>query len=300
MVLEWREREHGEVEEAVRADVRAQQVLRTCGLYKFWCLGGLRAKPGLLQMLVDYWDPDSESFRIDGMTLNIEVEDIYFITGLSRRGEVVNLRSRGGPGHGLTIDEYVAVYCYPETDKVGSQVPINAIQVLGLKAILLTLGRIAGLASLHQASRAQMYYAVECMIPTVYDWSTTLLGNMKHQLSECKAGRIRNFGFSSILSTFFFERVPGLSPRVDVPLHGARDPAQRRWADAMRRLGGGRVANPYPAEFFPWWRRQIVAIDDYPYGGIDFRGDPDMPLPPGSAYGDIGNESQPSLSFFFI
>ena len=89
MVLEWREREHGEVEEAVRADVRALQVLRACGIYKFWCLGGLRAKPRLLQMLVDYWDPYSESFWIDGMSLTIEVEDIYFITGLSRRGEVV-------------------------------------------------------------------------------------------------------------------------------------------------------------------------------------------------------------------
>ena len=54
MVLEWREHEHGEVEEAVRADIMAQQALRRCGLYKFWCLGGLRAKPGLLQMLVDY------------------------------------------------------------------------------------------------------------------------------------------------------------------------------------------------------------------------------------------------------
>ena len=60
----------------------------------------------------------------------------------------------------------------------------------------------------------------------------------------------------------------------------------------MRRLGGGRVANPYPTYFFPWWRRQIVAIDDYPYVGIDFRGDPDMVLPPGETYGDIGKESQ--------
>ena len=177
-------------------------------------------------MLVDYWDPDSKSFRLDSMSLTIEVEDIYFITGLSRRGETVNLRARGGPGHGLTIDEYIAVYCYPETEKVGIQVPTNAIQVLGLKAILLMLGRIAGLASLHQASRPLMFYAVECMTPTIYDWSTSLLSNMKHQLSECKAGRIRNFGFSSILSTFFFERVPGLSPRVDVPLHGVRDLTQ--------------------------------------------------------------------------
>ena len=83
MVLEWREREHGDVEEAVHGDLMAQQALRACRIYKFWCLGGLRAKPRLLQMLVDYWDPDSESFQIYGMSLTIEVEDIYFITGLS-------------------------------------------------------------------------------------------------------------------------------------------------------------------------------------------------------------------------
>ena len=59
MVLEWREREHGDVKGVVRADLMAQQALRSCGLYKFWCLGGLRDKPRLLQMLVDYWDPDS-------------------------------------------------------------------------------------------------------------------------------------------------------------------------------------------------------------------------------------------------
>ena len=66
----------------------------------------------------------------------------------------------------------------------------------------------------------------------------------------------------------------------------------------MRILGGGRVANPYLADFFPWWRQQIVAIDDYPYVGIDFCGDLDMPLPLGVAYGDIGNESQTHFKFF--
>ena len=111
---------------------------------------------------------------------------------------------------------------------------------------------------------------------------------------------MQNFGFSSILSTFFFERVPRLSPKVDVPLHGVQDPAQWHWADAMRRLGGGGVANLYPTNFFPWWQRQIVSIDDYPYAGIDFWGDPDMPLPPGLVYGDIGNEYRPSLFLKFF
>ena len=87
---------------------------------------------------------------------------------------------------------------------------------------------------------------------------------------------------------------------MDVPLHEVRDLSQQHWADAMHRLGGGRVANPYQTDFFTWCQRQIVSIDGYPYAGIDFRGDSDMPLPPGLAYGDIGNESQPSLFFKFF
>ena len=76
MVLEWREWDHEDVEEAVQGDLMAQQALSACGLSKFWCLGGLRAKPRLMHMLVEYWDPDSESFWLDGMSLTIEVEDI--------------------------------------------------------------------------------------------------------------------------------------------------------------------------------------------------------------------------------
>ena len=60
------------------------------------------------------------------MSLTIEVEDIYFIRGLSQWGEVVNLRSRK-PGGGLTIDEYIDVYCYPNTEKVGIQIPTKSI-----------------------------------------------------------------------------------------------------------------------------------------------------------------------------
>ena len=83
-----------------------------------------------------------------------------------------------------------------------------------------------GLASLPHASRPMMFYEVECMRPIVYDWSTTLLSNMKQQLSDCNMGRVWNFGFDNILSTLFFEWVPGLSPRVDIVPHGVQDLAQ--------------------------------------------------------------------------
>ena len=84
MVLEWCEREHEYVERAVQGDLMAQYALKACGLYKFWCLGSQRDKPRLLQLLVHYWDTEFETFQIDGMLLSIKVEDIYFITGLSR------------------------------------------------------------------------------------------------------------------------------------------------------------------------------------------------------------------------
>ena len=74
---------------------------------------------------------------------------------------MVNLRSCGLGGE-LTIEEYIVLYCLPDTEKVGSQILTNIVHNMGLKAILLALGRIAGLASLHQASRPMMFYAVEC------------------------------------------------------------------------------------------------------------------------------------------
>ena len=36
IVLEWRDREHGYVEEAIRGYLMTQQALHACGLYKFW------------------------------------------------------------------------------------------------------------------------------------------------------------------------------------------------------------------------------------------------------------------------
>ena len=104
------------------------------------------------------------------MPLILEVEDIYFIIGLSRRGEVVNLRAKAcGVGGSLTIEEYIVVYFLPDTVKIRSQGSINSIQSPDLKVIVLVLARIAGLESLHQYSRPIIFYAVECMGPTIYE-----------------------------------------------------------------------------------------------------------------------------------
>jgi hypothetical protein len=116
----------------------------------------------------------------------------------------MDLKSRR-VGSGMKVEEYIEVHCVVGTPMVGSQIPIWAIGNLSLKIIVLVLTRIIGLDSLHQASRTLMFYALECARPTVYDWCTSLLTNMKGQLTECKKGAKKNFVFASILCIFFFE-----------------------------------------------------------------------------------------------
>jgi hypothetical protein len=183
MVLEWRERAHEEVDTAVDWDLVAQVALKRCGLYKFWTFKGMRAQVRLLEMLVGYWDPDSERFILDGQPLRIEVENIYFLTGISCRGEVMDLKSRRVES-GMKVEEYIEAQSVAGTPMVGSQIPIRAIGNLRLKIIVIVLTRIIGSTSLHQSSGTLMFYALECARPTMYDQYTSLLTNMKGQLKE--------------------------------------------------------------------------------------------------------------------
>ena len=36
-------------------------------------------------------------------------------------------------------------------------------------------------------------------------------------------------------------------------------------------------------------------VKDYAYAGTDFRGDPDLPLPPGRQWGDMGKKQNPKM-----
>jgi hypothetical protein len=88
MSILWREREHEEVDRAVFNNDEAKQALHACNMYKFFQVGGMRAQRRLLNILIDYWNPNDEEFMLSIQSLIITVEDIYFITDLSRRGEV--------------------------------------------------------------------------------------------------------------------------------------------------------------------------------------------------------------------
>jgi hypothetical protein len=98
-----------------------------------------------------------------------------------------------------------------------------------------------------------MFYVVECLRPTIYDWCTSLLAKMKSHLMDFKQGRMINFVFSFILHIFFFERVLGLNLRIEITPHRLCDPTMPRWTNVKRRLGGGRLSTPYNDDLFFWW-----------------------------------------------
>jgi hypothetical protein len=133
-----------------------------------------------------------------------------------------------------------------------------------------------------------MNCVVQCLNAQVFDWSTTLLECMKRQLTDFCLWTHRNFGFGTILCSFFFERVSSFSPRVVVRGHHASLLAVCRWAVLLLRQGGGRTNESFDDDFFAWMSRQILVIEDYPYARIDFSRDPEIPIPPGEERGEMG------------
>jgi hypothetical protein len=93
-------------------------------------------------MLVGYQSLDHDVFMLDDQPLNIEVEDIYFIIGIYRRDEMVNMRSRGGVR--MAIDEYITTYCAPGTYNEGTKIPIRNVKILSLNIILFTISQVVG------------------------------------------------------------------------------------------------------------------------------------------------------------
>ena len=56
-----------------------------------------------MQLLIEHWDPNRSQFVINDETISFEVEDIYFLTGLSHQGQELNLRGGGWADALLTI-----------------------------------------------------------------------------------------------------------------------------------------------------------------------------------------------------
>jgi hypothetical protein len=97
--------------------------------------------------LVEYWHLDAEAFMLEGQSLVPTTEDIYFLTGLSRRGEPFNFKTFPSGPH--NIEKLMALHYEAGTNHLSSQVPISKIINLSLQAILLLIGQITGSVALH-------------------------------------------------------------------------------------------------------------------------------------------------------
>ena len=60
----------------------------------------------------------------------------------------------------------------------------------------------------------------------------------------------------------------------------------------MAHTGAGRGRVKFVDAFLRWLRDQMLRVEDYANAGIDFTGDPDLPLPPRGQWGDIGKKQE--------
>lgn len=149
---------------------------------------------------------------------------------------------------------------------------------MALSSIAYYLVRMSGTMAQHIISCPLIYYALECTRPMIYDWCTRLLASIRTHLMTCKVGQKKNFGYGSLICSFFFKRILTLAPRVSLPPSPMREPQMRRWTLLWYCLGGGPPRH-YNEDFFNWWTQVTFCINKYCYVGMDYRGDLNLPLP---------------------
>jgi hypothetical protein len=300
MVVTWQERDHDNEDMAALADAGCRNAMRACGLMKFFRTPRLRAQPDLLELLVRAWNPVDGKFTIRGRDIEFDSNDIYFLTGLSRRGPVPILEGQRPSGE--TLDRLMARVCPWATKTRSGKCSIPSVGVgeradIVLRTILFLVTRAAGSLANHEASKANLLLALDCLEPTIFNWALAVTNSMKRQLNNCRRGESKQFGYGSILLPLMFERVPALRLQTMVldPPRNARETRATRWARVMPRGGGGRSVS-WGLCFREWLESQVIFVEDWPYAGIDFRGDPDMPLPAGEQWDDGGM----TLDFFIF
>ena len=80
----------------------------------------MKTRIRLLEYIIGMWDPDQQNFVVGIHILPIEVEDIYFLTGLSMRGSPIALsgEQRGETSLDDIIDQHRALGTEPQSRKL--------------------------------------------------------------------------------------------------------------------------------------------------------------------------------------
>ena len=71
-----------------------------------------------------------------------------------------------------------------------------------------------------------------------------------------------------------------------------------RWVALMACHSEGGEIVRFPSTYFHWLEHQIFIIEDFPYAGMVFCGDREIPLPPGAQWDESGKKSLLTCSNF--
>ena len=83
--------------------------------------------------------------------LPIEVEDIYFLTGLSMRGSLVVLS--GARGGETSLDDIIDQHCSLGTESQYGKLQIKSLVDIPLRIVVYTIGKVAGTRAFNLTTR---------------------------------------------------------------------------------------------------------------------------------------------------
>ena len=87
----WKERTHDDEDATAERDLVFIAALWNYGLLKFFQTPSMVSHERLLEHILRMWNLEQQYFEVGEHILTVEVEDIYFLTGLSRQGAPISL-----------------------------------------------------------------------------------------------------------------------------------------------------------------------------------------------------------------
>ena len=87
----WKERTHDNENAAAERNVDCIATLWDCGLLNFFQTPSMVSHERLLEHILQMWNPEQQYFKVRAHIVTVEVEEIYFLTSVSRRGAPISL-----------------------------------------------------------------------------------------------------------------------------------------------------------------------------------------------------------------
>ena len=133
----WKERQHDNDDAFVERNAGCIDTLRDYGFLNFFHTPNMVSHERLLEHILRMLNPEQQYFEVGAHILTIEVDNIYFLIGLSRQGAPISLT--GSPGGDITTQELIDRHCIPGTGTSGKKYPIKSVMDGPLWTVLFTM-----------------------------------------------------------------------------------------------------------------------------------------------------------------